>query len=179
MQQLLNVGEFVHCEFYLPCVVNEQFPDGVSVSNFSCHCMTLYATLAKEYYAKPDLYSGVKVELDEEEYGLLLNYLFTLAARETPYNYIDLMWQMMPSKLANVFVTDSTKVDSKSVCSLYCAQAMLLALRQCLKPSLLRTAIADYKDRTVLPQQIYDSAREVSVRTSKVRLLSFSTRGKF
>lgn len=177
MQRLLNVGEFVHCEFYLPCVVNQSFPDGVSVSNFSCHTMNLYATLAAEYRAKPDLYTGISVELEHEEYGLLLNYLFTLAKREIPYNYMDLMWQMLPAKVANVFVTDSTVIDSKSVCSLYCAQAMLLALRNCLKPGPITEAISHFKDRTVLPQQLYNSVLDVSSCSSKVRMHSFSTQG--
>ena len=179
MQQLLNVGEFVHCEFYIPCVVNQHFPAGVSVSNFSCHTMNLYANLADEYYAKPGLYTGVSIELDADEYNLLLNYLFTLAERKTPYNYVDLLWQIMPSKISNVFVTDSVVVDSKSVCRLYCAQAMLLALRNCLKPGQLREAIAHHRDRTVLPQELYDSARDVSSRSSKIRLLSFETRHTF
>jgi hypothetical protein len=176
LQRLLHVGEFVHCEFYLPNVINQQFPEGVSVSNFSCHAMNLYPSLVDEYYAHPMLYTAVSVQLDEEEYALLLNYLFTLAQRQTPYNYRDLMWQLVPTRVANAFATGSTVVDSKNVNSLYCAQAMLLALRHCLKKGQLIQALSGHIDRTVLPQQLFESVRGVSTCCSKVRLLSFSAR---
>jgi hypothetical protein len=129
--------EFTHCELYLP-------DEGVTFTIFKGGTMEKSAMLPMLYTRRPDRFSWHMLALNHDEYLGLLDWNNTQLARHCPYNFRDLVWQVVPRGISNSFVHDLEITTSRSPSRIYCSQAIILALRDSSQAECARQILRDF-----------------------------------
>lgn len=123
LMQLAGVGEYVHCELYFPLqkATYAIFIGGVM------QCSTL---LPQFYKAEPHHFAWHMLILNDSENVRLERWLIDMVKKECTYNMKDLVWQLTPEIVQRSYVSDLTTENAHSPKSLFCSQAIILALRE-------------------------------------------------
>ncbi len=96
------------------------------------------------------------IETSEEEQETMISYLHDLCENNIPYNYIDLVAEMLPSRIAGYVVDELDSEDPKHITHLFCSQAIVLVLRNSLsETSELCKALRTQNCRLTLPSELY------------------------
>lgn len=99
---------------------------------------------------------ALKIPVTVEEYGKLVSYLYVLCENKISYNYKDLLLTALPDTFQNVLLDDVDAQNPKTLKSLFCSQAAVLALRQSLaEDHPVRLVLDKYNSRTMLPYHLY------------------------
>lgn len=117
---------------------------------------------AKKQYNEHDNIA-LKINLSEVEYEKLSVYVNTLADSIIPYNYHDLANIFIPSGIAKYVLSDVESEDPKTLKSLFCSQAVVLALRNSLecKHSVYR-ALWNVNSRSCSPETLYELVQPIT-----------------
>jgi hypothetical protein len=133
LQLVSRCGEFTHCETYCPDLQFEGLL-GCTFTNFSyCEmkqtreCIPLYT--AKETRFQ---YAIQELALTKDEFKRFNDWNMRQVLNKCTYNYTDLPLQLLPSKVSNYIVRDLDETHAMTPGRLYCAQAVVLALRYAL-----------------------------------------------
>jgi hypothetical protein len=78
------------------------------------------------------LYAAQELQLTIEEFKLFAQWNGARVSNHCAYNYTDLPLQLLPKKISNCLVRDLDLSQSVTPVKLYCAQAVVLALRHAL-----------------------------------------------
>lgn len=149
----LCAGEYVHSELL---VMDEDNPS-------KCVCYTIFmgerfsmGLLTNRDYNDHD-YAALRIHVSEEEREALCNYLNKLVDCAVPYNYSDLANCLLPNTIVKHFLSDVESEDPKRIRSLFCSQAAVLALRNCLstRHAVFR-ALWQVNSRSCVPNMLYD-----------------------
>jgi hypothetical protein len=132
VQFIGGTGVYTHCELYCPDMVHNGTPGWV-FTNFSCHVMELTQESIWEYRNDPELFDSHEILIREDQHKELLRWNMDLVSRQCPYNYSDLLLHLLPRYMARALAPDD-KDMLETPTKLYCAQAVILALRQSLGP---------------------------------------------
>lgn len=124
------IGEYVHVEAMLH-------------KGTLSHSHPVYSTfIGTPFMCKPSLsrlynnqlYTAYQLNVDANSSIDVSNYLAILAQRAVPYNLKDVMLQVL-RPAADTFISDVAEEDPMMLQSVFCSQAMALALRNCLDES--------------------------------------------
>ena len=145
-------GEFVHVDL-MP--INDNAPEHSVVctsyigENFSLSLATKQAYNDKDCVA-------LCIELTEEEHQKLTSYLLALADHNIPYNYQDVLVSALPRSVSRVLVDDVADERPEKISTLFCSQAVVLALRNSLDGShpLMHT-LQQVNSRCTLPDTLF------------------------
>jgi hypothetical protein len=100
--------------------------------------------------------AALVLQLSDVEHEALLVYLQDLCEAQIPYNYRDTALLMLPGGAALFGATDVPSEVPRALQSLFCSQAVVLALRNALdarRP--LTRVLAGLNSRTVLPYALF------------------------
>jgi hypothetical protein len=121
--QILGAGAFTHCELYLP-------KDSATFAIFAGGEMQCSAVLPKWYTMRPDLFAWHMFVLNKVEYERLRTWNINQVCRHCHYNFTDLAWKILPVAMQHAYVTDLDKDLAHTPNSMFCSQAVVLALRE-------------------------------------------------
>jgi hypothetical protein len=149
-------GEFTHCEMYCPDLCFEGLL-GCTFTNFSyCdmkqtrECIPLY-TNRKTCHQ----YAVQQLQLTDKEFELFQKWNTRQVSNKCRYNYTDLPLQLLPRKLSGSLASDLNCSQAMTPDSLYCAQAVVLALRHALSETHpVSIALRDINTRLSTPMSI-------------------------
>jgi hypothetical protein len=132
IQVLGNCGAYTHCELYCPeMLYNGKI--GWTFTNFSFYEMEMTQESVYQYKSDPQLFDAHEILIRPEQHAALLRWNLELVARRCSYNYSDLFLHLMPKRIASAL-----RPDDKNMLTipkkLYCAQAVILALKHALGP---------------------------------------------
>jgi hypothetical protein len=133
LQLVSNCGEFTHCEMFCPDLHMNGLL-GCTFTNFSFRGMSQTRDCMRSYTAKTTRhwYAVQELNLASKEFELFEEWNKSQVSNHCAYNYTDLPLQLLPRKLSNSFIRDLDIDQSLTPCKLYCAQAVILALRHAL-----------------------------------------------
>jgi hypothetical protein len=120
--QLFGAGEFTHCEIYLP-------RDRATFAIFVGCNMECSAVLSRYYTTRPDLFAWHMFVLNNKEYERLRVWNINQVYQHCPYNLKDLAWKIFPTAVQNIYVKDLSNDQAKTPKTMFCSQAVVLALR--------------------------------------------------
>jgi hypothetical protein len=133
LQLVSQCGEFTHCETFCPDLTFEGL-SGCTFTNFSScemlqtrECMRLYTHRKTRH-----LYAMHRLTLTSTEFSLFEHWNKAHVANHCAYNYADLGLQLIPGVISRSLVHDVDHETSMKIPRLYCAQAVVLALRYAL-----------------------------------------------
>jgi len=115
-------SEFMHCELYLP-------DSGGTFTIFKGRSMERWADMPQLYIQKPHLFAWHLIPLNYDEYMRMHNWNVQEIALHCPYNFRDLMWQILPKEMRQYCVKDLGDNKSQNPNRMFCSQAVILALR--------------------------------------------------
>jgi hypothetical protein len=99
----------------------------------------------------------LSLQVSQEDHDRVCNFMTRQVARRVPYNYGDVLRCMLPERT----VAHCEDVASEAaITSLYCSQAVVLALRFSLEDegtAALRESLAALNSRLTTPQALYDA----------------------
>jgi hypothetical protein len=127
--------EYTHCELYLP-------DEGVTFTIFKGGTMQKSAMLPMLYTRMPDRFAWHLLPLNHDEYLGLLHWNNTQLASHCPYNFRDLIWQVVPRGISNSFVHDLE--PTSRIQRIFCSQAIILALRDSSQTECARQILRDF-----------------------------------
>lgn len=131
----LLAGNFIHVEM-VPSDQECMFTSFM-FENFSKNKKSVYDSS----------YQTIRIVLTAGEHTKLCSLLSKWSERVIPYNYMDLL-------LAGGYYEEPT--DAETVSSLFCSQAVVIALRNSLEPSELLTELLSVDSRSLLPQGLFE-----------------------
>jgi hypothetical protein len=103
---------------------------------------------------------GLVLEVSPEEHETLVSYLHDLCEANIPYNYHDMAIMALPRTLFEAVVDDVPSEDPRHLRSLFCSQAVLLALRNSLsEENPLLPVLAGVVSRTIFPYTLFHLLR--------------------
>jgi len=121
--QLFGAGEFTHCEMYLP-------KDMATFAIFAGGQMQCSAVLSHLYVKRPDLFAWHMFVLNNVEYERLRVWNIEQVYKHCKYNLKDLMFQILPTTIQKSYVKDLSKERAHAPKTMFCSQAVVLALRE-------------------------------------------------
>lgn len=121
--QLFGAGEFTHCEMYLP-------RDMATFAIFVGGSMECSAVLPRMYSARPDLFAWHMFVLNNVEYERLRVWNTQQVYQRCRYNLRDLAWKILPTAVQTGYVKDLSTELAHSPKTMFCSQAVILALRE-------------------------------------------------
>jgi hypothetical protein len=121
--QKLGVGEFTHCELYLPM-------DMATFAIFAGCKMECSSVLPHLYTTRPDLFAWHMFVLNNVEYDRLRVWNIEQVYKHCRYNLKDLALRMIPAAIRNAYVKDLSKERAHAPKTMFCSQAVVLALRE-------------------------------------------------
>jgi hypothetical protein len=163
LQGVSRCGEFTHCESFCPDLVFEGRV-GCTFTNFSCHDMLQTRECVGLYTHKKTrhMYAMHKLNLSNEEFDLFVQWNKRQVANHCAYNYADLPMQIFPNCLSKQFVRDVNPNKQYEITRLYCAQAVVLALRYALSSQHpVSLALAHINTRLSTPDMIAKSLQDL------------------
>ena len=131
--QLAGAGDFTHCELFLP----EKL---ATFGIFLGGKMQMRSDLCALYVEKPELFAWHRVDLDDLEFEAFMNYNIDLV-NKCRYNTSDLLFQLLPKSFSRVMVEDLDSTEERHPHRLFCSQAILLTLRNCVREGTRNAAI--------------------------------------
>jgi hypothetical protein len=133
LQFVSNCGEFTHCETYCPDLQFEGLL-GCTFTNFSCCKMKQTRECMQQYtsHETRDQYAIQELQLSSDEFVRFEDWNVRQVLNKCNYNYTDLALQLIPKKVSNYIVHDLDESHAVAPGRLYCAQAVVLALRHAL-----------------------------------------------
>ena len=132
VQMIGNCGAYTHCELYCPEMLHNG-KLGWSFTNFSFCEMEVTQESVHDYRKYPFLFDAHEILIRREQHDKLLQWNLDLVDYKCSYNYSDLMLHLLPKSVARVLRPDNKDI-LLSPQKLYCAQAVILALRHALGP---------------------------------------------
>jgi hypothetical protein len=123
--QLAGAGDFIHCELFIP----EKL---ATFGIFLGGKMQMRSDLCGLYVEKPELFSWHRLDLDNLEFESFMNYNIDLV-NKCKYNTSDLLFQLLPKSFLRVMVEDLDHNEERHPQKLFCSQAILLTLRNCVR----------------------------------------------
>jgi hypothetical protein len=115
--------EFIHCELYLP-------DSGGTFTIFQGQSMKKWENMTILYNQRPELFAWHILPLNRAEYIRLYNWNIHQIEMHCPYNFRDLMWQIVPEDLRRSWVKDISESKAHTPQRMFCSQAIVLALRE-------------------------------------------------
>lgn len=148
----LRAGPLIHVEI-LP--IDDNNPENtLSYTSFVGSPFSMSISTKRTY--ENDTCVGLAFDVSEHEHELLVSYLHDLCEKNIPYNYSDVALSVLPSGIKNSFVDDVASESPTDITSLFCSQAVVLALRNALdEKTALFQRLKDVNSRTVLPYALY------------------------
>jgi len=125
-----KLGAFLHCEVYCPDLMHDG-AKGCTYTNFSACPMLKTRECLQSYSNDRALYSYHMVEMDETQFETFTRWNDKQINNSCKYNYTDLLLQIVPFASTIASEVDTSRSYHKS---LYCSQAVILALRASLNP---------------------------------------------
>jgi hypothetical protein len=143
--------EFLHCELYVPDA-------GGTFTIFKGGTMVKETKLPILYKCRPDKFAWHIIPLNRGEFMRMLQWNTEQIAHHCPYNFRDLAWQIVPENVRNSYVKDLSAAQAHNPKSMFCSQAILLALREasneeCARP-ILRNFAYRIKSRLATPTDL-------------------------
>jgi hypothetical protein len=121
--QLFGFGNFIHCELWLP-------KDQATFAIFVGGEMQCSAVLSRLYVDRPDLFAWHMLVLNDVEYERLRVWNIEQVYKHCAYNLKDLAFKILPAVMQKSYVKDLSKEQAHAPRSMFCSQAVLLALRE-------------------------------------------------
>ena len=132
VQLIGNCGAYTHCELYCPEMIHNG-KLGWTFTNFSFYDMEVTQQSVREYRQDPQLFDAHEILIRQEQHDKLLQWNMDLIQHKCSYNYSGLMLHLVPACIARVLKPDNKDLLLTPT-KLYCAQAVILALRHALGP---------------------------------------------
>jgi hypothetical protein len=147
----LYAGKYVHVDI---CLVDEREPKyTMTCTSYVGHKFSM-STTDKRNYDDED-YLGLLIETTDTEQDKLTGYLLDLVENNIPYNYVDVAAMALPMVVADSLIDDVRSEDPAHITNLFCSQAVVLALRNCLSDSHpLLPLLAKVNSRRILPNTL-------------------------
>ena len=152
----LRAGRLVHVDI-LP-----MDPDNVenSLSYTSYVGEHFSMSLSAKHDYDDDTCVALELKVSPEEHECLIAYLNELFERNIPYNYKDLAVMALPCTLQDSLVSDILSESPEDIQSLFCSQAVVLALRNSLaQDRALFRQLRMLNSRTIYPCTLYHVLR--------------------
>jgi hypothetical protein len=155
----LFAGELVHCDIIPLDVSDEQ--NAITFTSYVGETFSMSINTKKSYDNNRNV--ALAIPYSKEEFGLLTTYLFQLYSNNVPYNYSDILLDTLPCRLREVVVDDVSSEDPAQLSTVYCSQAVVLALRNSLhaERNVLET-LRGVNSRVTIPLQLYHLLRPFS-----------------
>jgi hypothetical protein len=103
---------------------------------------------------------GLVLEVSPAEHENLVSYLHDLCEANIPYNYQDMAIMALPRTLFEAVIDDIPSEDPRDIRSLFCSQAVLLALRNSLADdNPLLEVLSKVVSRTIFPYTLFHLLR--------------------
>jgi hypothetical protein len=171
LQLVSNCGEFTHCEMYCPDLAFDGLL-GCTFTNFS-NCKMLQTRECVKLYTSPKThhqYAVQELRLTHDEFELFNNWNKKQVLNKCGYNYTDLPLQLLPAKLSGSVVRDLNQSEAMSPGRLYCAQAVVLALRHALPIGHpVYVALSGINTRLSTPNSIASALEKVTGKPVEMR----------
>lgn len=133
VQFIGQCGVYTHCELYCPEMMHNG-KLGWVFTNFSCRVMELTQESIWEYRNDPELFDSHEILIRPDQHAALIRWNQDLVSDKCAYNYSDLFLHLLPKFVAHALVPDDKDMLLNPPTKLYCAQAVILALRYALRP---------------------------------------------
>lgn len=150
--QFFGAGRFTHCEIHIP-------DERSAFATFLGESLAMRRDLIEFYEENRGRFETVTLKLQASEYNALLLWHANLVGK-CPYNSSDIALHTLPSRLFSVVCPDLDAAQAHNPKSLFCSQAVVLALRCSLSPSgrcrMLLERLGQVNSRYVTPSMLYE-----------------------
>jgi hypothetical protein len=161
------VGQFVHVDLMVIGDRKNSECKEKQVEQMRCmnNCITYTIFIHECYSASISLirnYNSVDnvalyINIKDDEYENVINYVNKLCESEIPYNYMDTACLLLPTSLMRIMEDDIDSSNVANITSLFCSQSVIVVLKNCLNnDNLLQGTIQNVNSRLTTPQMLYD-----------------------
>jgi hypothetical protein len=148
----MYAGQLVHTDI---CPIDESNPEHTLV----CTCYVgenFTASLSSKKEFSDASHVALAIQTTNEEQDAITSYLYTLTERHVRYNYTDVAAMVLPTSFRTSLMGDVNTEDPNGVSSLFCSQAVVLVLRNCLNHERdITKTLKAVNSRCVLPNTLY------------------------
>lgn len=157
-------GPYVHTE--LVVTSTHEAPPHIRRKSYSAYIdYHFYGSEEKEFRFADETHDILQVKAAANEIEDILAACETHVQLETPYNIKDMILCLMPGR-------KPTEKDIYNAKTLFCSQAMVLILRQCLDADHpVRKVLTPVNSRTVTPSQLYEILQPICERAEARHLM--------
>ena len=151
LMRMAGAGEFTHCELYIP-------EKKVTFAIFAGGEMQCSTALPRFYESRPNDFAWHMLILTDSENALLERWHVDMVEKKCDYNFKDLVWKITPVLIQKSCVSDLSKEKAHSPNTMFCSQAVILALREAFsgadtKP-LLKSFVTGVNSRITTPTEL-------------------------
>jgi hypothetical protein len=123
LMRIAGAGEFTHCELYIP----EKKATFAIFAGGEMQCST---ALPRFYQTRPHDFAWHMLILTDAENTLLEKWHVDMVEKRCNYNFRDLAWKIAPTLIQTACVSDLSQEKAHSPNTMFCSQAVILALRE-------------------------------------------------
>jgi hypothetical protein len=140
-------GPHVHTEM----IVSQRAPPHPVHTAYSAYMNSVFARTFQHDFAFSDrTHDFLRIDVTAAELERVSNTCETCADSAIPYNHTDMVLSVVPLR-------SPTEKDLFNAKTLFCSQAMVLILRECLEPiHPVQLPLCELNSRTVTPSQLYE-----------------------
>ena len=159
----MYAGQLVHTDI---CPIDDL--NGCNTLTCTCYIGESFsASLSAKRSFSDVSHMALAIPTSEQEQDRITTYLYTLVENNVRYNYLDVAAMALPTLLRNTLFGDIESEDPTRIQSLFCSQAAVLVLRNCLDESReVSKVLAKVNSRCVLPNTLYTILSQFAVRVT-------------
>lgn len=159
----LCAGHLVHVDI-VP--IDEQNPiNSLVCTSYIGETFSISLTRKAAYSDSDEV--GLAIATTDDEHLRVTSYLHDLAVNKIPYNYTDVISCALPKMIKKTFLEDLASDNPAKIKSLFCSQAVVLALRNGLSESNPVTQVVKgLNSRCILPEALFRQLNPICPRVS-------------
>ena len=159
----MYAGQYVHTDI---CPIDELN----AAHTLVCTCYmgeTFSASLCSKSRFNDATHAALVIPTTIEEQDEITSYLYALVEKKVKYNYMDVAAAALPLNVRNTLFSDVESENPDGISSLFCSQAAVLVLRNCLIPEReITKALTGVNSRCILPNMLYNILTPFCMRIS-------------